>query len=183
VNSGKEYRLVTTDDDWLVDHSPYSQVDLEADPKPGPPEPDKLDYALLLVDGGPGDEVLLQVPGEEPTKRGWLEVSEAIHPFETGTPLFIVQHPKGNPLKLAFDTDAVIGVFGDGQRVRYKTNTEPGSSGSPVFDENWNLVALHHSGDPEGRLPPQYNEGIPMSAILALLKQRQVDSYLGHQEL
>jgi V8-like Glu-specific endopeptidase len=31
-------------------------------------------------------------------------------------------------------------------RVQYLTDTLPGSSGSPVFDSEWNLVALHHSG-------------------------------------
>ena len=33
-------------------------------------------------------------------------------------------------------------------RVRYRTNTEEGSSGAPCFDKDWELVALHHSGDP-----------------------------------
>jgi V8-like Glu-specific endopeptidase len=31
--------------------------------------------------------------------------------------------------------------------VRYAVNTEPGTSGSPVFDKDWRLVALHHLGD------------------------------------
>ena len=48
------------------------------------------------------------------------------------------------PLKLAPDTEAVLSVNANGTRVRYANNTEPGSSGSPVFDINWNLVALHH---------------------------------------
>jgi Trypsin-like peptidase domain len=95
--------------------------------------------------------------GEKPYSlapaRGCLQVPDRAYDFAPGTPLFIVQHPKGAPLKLALDTNAVIGLNGNGTRVRYRTNTDKGSSGSPVFDQNWNLVALHHSGDPSSLLP------------------------------
>ena len=77
-------------------------------------------------------------------------------------------------MKLALDTQAIIGVNGNATRVRYRTNTEPGSSGSPCFDANWNLVALHHAGDPNFTpgYNPQYNQGIPIATIAKLLKQR-----------
>ncbi|MGX4688296.1 trypsin-like serine peptidase [Streptomyces sp. JNUCC 63] len=32
--------------------------------------------------------------------------------------------------------------------LHYKTDTEPGNSGSPVFNDQWEVVALHHSGVP-----------------------------------
>jgi V8-like Glu-specific endopeptidase len=82
-----------------------------------------------------------------------------------------VQHPKAEPLKLAFDTDAIIGINENGTTVKYKTNTQPGSSGSPCFDINWNLVALHHSGDPDRR-NPTYNAGTPFSAICSRLERQ-----------
>ena len=45
--------------------------------------------------------------------------------------------------------------FADEDIVQYWTDTEPGSSGSPVFNERWELVALHHlsleARTPEGR--------------------------------
>ena len=48
-------------------------------------------------------------------------------------PILIVQHPAAAPLKLAMDTEAVIGdVFG-GLRLRYRTNTDHGSSGAPCL--------------------------------------------------
>ena len=62
-------------------------------------------------------------------------------------------------MKLAIDTQSVIGVNANGTRVRYKTNTEGGSSGSPVFDMLWNLSALHHYGDPSYS-SPTYNQGV-----------------------
>ena len=51
-----------------------------------------------------------------------------------------------------------------------RTNTSPGSSGSPCFDKGWNLVALHHSGDPAGVL--RHNQGVPIGAIRRLLESR-----------
>jgi len=79
--------------------------------------------------------------------------------------LMIAQHPDGSPMKFAFDTDSVIGLAGEGRRVRYKTNTEHGSSGSPCFDIDWTLVALHHMGDPNWKKVPEYNQGIPIGLI------------------
>ena len=59
-------------------------------------------------------------------------------------------------------------------RVRYSTNTESGSSGSPCFDQNWNLVALHHGGDPNFDVGhrPEFNEGIPVDAIVTFLNRQ-----------
>jgi hypothetical protein len=178
LNKGKEYRLVTAGDAWLLDQSPYSQIDLKSDPKPGLPGAEELDYALLRVDGSPGDEAMGEKPYSLAPARGWLQASSQPCGFASGTPLFIVQHPKGAPLKLALDTNAVIGLNGNGTRVRYHTNTDKGSSGSPVFDQNWNLVALHHSGDPDSLLPT-YNEGIPIQRIVGQLGQRGLSKYLG----
>jgi V8-like Glu-specific endopeptidase len=76
----------------------------------------------------------------------------------------IAQHPDGSPLKLALDMQSVISVNDNGTRVRYATNTEPGSSGSPCFDLDWSLVALHHLGDPAWR-EPKFNQGVPASII------------------
>ncbi|HEY6058125.1 MAG TPA: trypsin-like peptidase domain-containing protein [Candidatus Limnocylindrales bacterium] len=56
----------------------------------------------------------------------------------------IIQHPNGEPKQISFFSNVV--VFVGGGRVQYLTDTEPGSSGSPVFDRAWNVVALHHSG-------------------------------------
>jgi V8-like Glu-specific endopeptidase len=56
--------------------------------------------------------------------------------------------------------------------VHYRTPTEPGNSGSPVFDDLWRLVALHHAGKSDMRKlngkPGTYeaNEGINILAIV-----------------
>jgi V8-like Glu-specific endopeptidase len=94
--------------------------------------------------------------------------------FEPNLPLFIVQHPAAAPLKLAFDSEAVLAVNGNGTRVTYTTNTLGGSSGSPCFNQHLELVALHHAGDPDytPMYAPTFNEGIPIGAIRQRLQRR-----------
>lgn len=59
----------------------------------------------------------------------------------------IIQHPRGNPKQVAIRENRVIDVFDD--FVHYVTDTEPGSSGSAVFNDQWEVISLHHSGVPK----------------------------------
>jgi V8-like Glu-specific endopeptidase len=163
INQGTEYRLA---EDWLIDKSPYVTENRL-------PTPDELDYALLLVDGVPGEERIGKNPEPGSPARGWIKLPTEPYEFLPNTPLLILQHPKAEPLKLAFDTDAIIGVNQNSTTVTYRTNTEPGSSGSPCFDIEWKLVALHHSGDPDWR-NPTYNAGTPLSAIRSRLEKQDL---------
>lgn len=82
-------------------------------------------------------------------------------------------------MKLAIDTQSVIGVNANQTRVRYTTNTEGGSSGSPVFDMLWNLSALHHYGDPDWK-NPIYNQGVaPLYLIRAKIEAAGFGTLLG----
>lgn len=178
LNPGTEFRLAN-DGNWLIDESPFSSIDqVPFSSMNNAPLPDQLDYALLQVAGDPGNQPVggaKAAPGDP--ARGWIKLPTETYNFQLNAPLFIVQHPAGEPLKLAFDTDAIIGVNQNRTRVRYKTNTERGSSGSPCFDINWNLIALHHSGEPN--FYPTYNQGIPIENIRRLLRERGKDGILG----
>ncbi len=57
----------------------------------------------------------------------------------------VLQHPEGNSMKLSISQDGVTGVYQQNGLVQYVNKTALGSSGSPCFDENWFLVALHHA--------------------------------------
>lgn len=57
-------------------------------------------------------------------------------------PVNIIQHPNGRDKEIALRANEVTNI--EGHLIRYLTNTEGGSSGSPVFNQNWEVVALHH---------------------------------------
>jgi hypothetical protein len=186
LNPGREYSLA--EQGWDLDHSEYSPLDEQVDTDGALPEPSQLDYALLRVDGAPGNDPVSGGKDQEPEAppRKWIKLPEGEHGFPEKSAVFILQHPDGQPLKLALDTDSVLGTNGNKTRVRYTTNTEPGSSGSPCFDANWNLIALHHSGDPKYYVQfkkAEYNQGIPFSTIVKLLEQRGKKDLLGEQQL
>lgn len=166
ISKGTTFKLA---EDWLIDYSPYSSADTVDDPG-NVPAADELDYTLFRAKGDPGRSPIGGTAAPGVPKRGWIETAASPPPLEPGRIGFIIQHPKGAPLKLAFG--ALTQVNANGTRVRYDTNTESGSSGSPVFDVDLKLLALHHAGDPDFSRLALYNQGVPMAAILKLLEDR-----------
>lgn len=75
----------------------------------------------------------------------------------TGDDVIIVQHPKGKQKQIVLSNNEIIknGLY---QGVlRYKAESDYGSSGSPVFNTHWKLVALHHAAVPR---PPESSSAI-----------------------
>lgn len=178
IQAGTVHRLA---DDWLVDASPPSRHDWEASPT-GEPNEDELDYALLRLATPAGDEPVGGPTGDpDAVSRGWIALPDTDYDFSSSSALYIAQHPRGAPLKVALDTEAVVGVNPGGTRVRYTTSTEPGSSGSPCFSPDWEWVALHHSGDPlyYRNGTARFNQGIPTAAIQRLMRARGTDQAFG----
>lgn len=166
---------VTYDVEELVDHSEHSVYDVQVNPV-GEATADELDFALLRVKGTPGaDPIGGPASITEPARpaRGYLKIGAVDPPYSPNTPLIIYQHPNNGPLKFAMDPAGIIGLNTKKTRVRYRTNTDGGSSGSPCFDANMNLIALHHAGDPayyvEGK-PPKFNQGVPIGLIWERVK-------------
>ena len=174
LNPGVVYKLAG---DWLIDASENYPLDQL-------PPADRLDYALIRLATPAGDDTVGDSGNQFGEKRGFFPIPD--NPFNpaVGSGLSIMQHPRGDPLKLALDSDGVLSLNENATRLRYETNTEKGSSGSPCFTFKWELVALHHSGDPDfdPAHKPTYNEGIPMTAITKLIKEREVDKKLVSQD-
>ena len=94
----------------------------------------ELDYVLLQVDGS--------IRGEEKLKPVKWETNSYLAP-QMG--LHLLQHPEGDSMKLSISHDGITGVYPQRGVVQYVNQSALGSSGSPCFDENWKLVALHHA--------------------------------------
>jgi hypothetical protein len=133
------------------------------DPDNPPPKSDELDYALI------------ELPDPLPD-RDYIRLGTP-PPLRVGAPLIIVQHPEGDAIRFAIDTDAVIGMMHSDLRLRYTTTTEPGSSGSPCLTMDLDIVALHHMGDP--RRVAQFNQGIPIGLVRQSIIARNLDDRLG----
>jgi S1-C subfamily serine protease len=116
------------------------------------------------------DWAVVEVPGMKAT---WPIVSLDGAPApQIGDLAYILQHPGGQQKRLGFVRNTISDI--DHRVVKYLTDTEPGSSGAPVFDTAGRLIALHHAGgrpvEVAGKPPVAKNEGIRISRVLARLK-------------
>jgi hypothetical protein len=171
------YTPVKLANEWLIDHSLYSANEKSGRPdQPPPATADELDYALVRLAMAVGSQPWAKSPDESGNApiRGWVRVPDQPPVVGDKMAIIIAQHPDGAPMKLALDTDAVDREKGfwlnaPHTRLRYATNTEGGSSGSPCFDFNWHLIALHHYGDPKysggDRRRGDWNQGVPVGLI------------------
>lgn len=115
----------------------------------------ELDCAVVALEGEPGAE------------WGTLKLPTAKVKVEKGDDVFIIQHPRGGPKQIVMANNEIDYI--EDPFVQYSTDTLRGSSGSPVFDWQWRLVAIHHaSGKLRGGSSPSKryaNEGILLHAI------------------
>jgi endonuclease G len=127
-----------------------------------------LDFSLVAVEPASADGTRLSDFGYLPliTKTGKILVGEYVS---------IIQHPEGAPKAVAVRENQLIDVF-EGY-LHYATDTQPGSSGSPVFSDDWRVVALHHSGVPDPNDSSKFvaNEGIRISSIMGFLDSKKAD--------
>ncbi|MGC5020786.1 trypsin-like serine peptidase [Micromonospora sp. DT47] len=160
---------------------------------------EELDYTLVAVSPGPGG-----LPGDE---FGWNRLVHQQGKAVIGEWLNIVGHPQGRLKEVALRNNGLVNELD--HFLHYSTDTEPGNSGSPVFNDQWEVVALHHSGIPktdakgnwlkpdgtrwrpsdgDGAVHWIANEGVRVSALLSHLfgrpltpAQRSVLDGLGPQ--
>jgi len=99
----------------------------------------ELDFTLVAV--------APLADGSAPGKTfGRVPLVGAVGKVMVGQPVNIVQHPEGQPRQIAFRNNLLVSLD-DAVRFIYKTDTAPGASGAPVFNDSWQLVALHHRSE------------------------------------
>ncbi len=100
-------------------------------------------------------------------------------PIQRDSRLTVIQHPGGDYKKISFQNNFVEYV--DNCVVQYTTSTEPGSSGAPVLNDSFQVVAIHHAGgdltEPSTKRRYLRNEGIRASAILEDLHRKAPSIY------
>lgn len=114
-----------------------------------------LDYTVVAVEtvNGKGEE--LAARGSIPLNVASGEVTLAEPGEVTLAELAnIIQHPGGDPQQVALRDNKVVESLE--HFIRYEADTQPGSSGAPVFNDQWQLAALHHSGVPDEVSPGVY---------------------------
>ncbi len=126
---------------------------------PGTNPPSSYDTAILLLD-------LQSIPAPS------YQISTGPPPNLTDR-VYVIGYPLGNELAFSLNDNTVVGV--NNSLLHYRAPTRKGSSGSPVFDDEWRLVGLHHAGGTElPRLDQPgathaANEGLMIDAIRAHL--------------
>jgi hypothetical protein len=82
---------------------------------------------------------------EEPKARPLVLAERAMRMAEPPPRMYVIGHPKGRDLELSLQDNNLLAC--DERLLHYRTPTEPGNSGSPVFEpKGWRVVALHHKG-------------------------------------
>jgi endonuclease G len=129
-----------------------------------------LDYTLIrlrpnqVVDDPFFGNRMIQ-PGE---RWGFIPLNESPTYLEKQH-FNVIQHPSGRRKEVALQNNEIEALFQN--VVRYTTDTEPGSSGSPVFNNLWELVALHHAGGEQDETGKWVNnQGIRLDKIVEDLR-------------
>ena len=123
----------------------------------------EFDVTLLQLDR--------RVPGVEP-----YPIAPALPVLDGDRRVYVVGYPGSGVLSFSLQDNVLLDW--DQRLVHYRTPTEPGSSGSPVFDDQWRLIAIHHANRPDMRKlngkPGTYeaSEGISILAIVEEMRRQ-----------
>jgi endonuclease G len=125
----------------------------------------ELDFALVAV----------RSPAAELAPFGFNRLIEAEGKAIIGEFVTIVQHPRGDKKQVALRENRIVDI--PERFLHYAADTEPGSSGSPVFNDQWEVVALHHASVPapdREEFGGFVNEGIRISRICRLVREARL---------
>lgn len=130
--------------------------------------PAELDATIIEFDPGELD-LLKQIA----TSLKPYPIAKVLPLIEDTQRVYVIGHPRGGILQLSLQDNALLDHADP--LLHYRTPTEGGSSGSPVFNRQWELLGLHHKGSNtmpmlNGKVGVYAaNEGIWIKAVIRAL--------------
>ncbi len=119
----------------------------------------ELDLKTIVNHNAQSDYALVRIFGEPeyrtaPLSNAWLNTKQNVR---------IVHHPRGEPLQIS-DVGQIVQV--DKKYIKHNVKTDYGSSGAPIFDLDWRVVAIHRGTLSLSRpSAPGITEGVPLYSI------------------
>jgi V8-like Glu-specific endopeptidase len=128
--------------------------------KLGTSDPDGLDVSI----------VRLKPVGQATTHFTSLATANSLPLIESKARAYVIGHPLGGGLQISLHDSVLLDIDDAERLVHYRTPTDPASSGSPVFNTEWQVIGLHHGGSAKtprlhGAGDYEANEAISLSAI------------------
>lgn len=118
-----------------------------------PVDSDKdLDFSIVKVKGNPVREF------------GYIKFSW--RPVKPGQSLIVIHHPLGRPKMMTRFRCLSVKKQGKKSELRHRCDTQPGSSGSLLFDAKLRAVALHFAGGLTADDPTSYNVATRIKALI-----------------
>ncbi len=123
---------------------------------------EKLDFTIVALEADSAD-------GTKLSEFGFLPLYQRSGKALLGEAVSSIQHPAGAPKVITVRENRITDIYND--FINYTAGTMPGSSGAPVFNDEWVTIALYHAGVPDPHDSTKYiaNEGIRISSILKLI--------------
>lgn len=116
--------------------------------------PDALDVTIVAMDAGADKRMTDHL--------GWHPFKDVQGKIALGRPVSVIQYPQGRGKQIVLHNSILLQIADVGEQeiagnivpldtpyLWYTSDTMRGSSGSPVFNRNYEVIALHHAGVPK----------------------------------
>jgi hypothetical protein len=156
VNPGTKKAVA---DPWLLLYSPPHPREIAKQMPPDVGVITEFDYALIRLAERVGEEVLPTIG-----TRGWATMAPPAMPLGCFQRIHVSQHPAGQALKGS--SGRISAIPEHKARIRYTASTLNVSSGSPCWNNDFKLVAVHNFGGVKAAAGRSENQGVPIECIL-----------------
>lgn len=126
----------------------------------------ELDVTIVALKDSPRCRALTE-------QLGWHPIISQQGKIILGDPVAIIQYPRGGQKSVVVHNSTFLYLENGGDidsYCWYTSDTEPGSSGSPVFNRHWEVVAVHHQSLPKvnanGEIVDRAGKPIPEETFL-----------------